>query len=230
MNKLNLIFPGGAGGNWLSTLIYCLTTNTKIFDTEINYHFLPKSNFINLTHDTTVQPAVFLNGKAQFNIYLNVVKKLRIIPGKETLIDKTLSERHENLSSEACSKLDFLNKPIDLNYNFLYTDNQQFMTDLYTVLDSNQIKYTKNDNITLNAINKFKQTCENPLNHFNNYESEYWLGWCGGVFRFAQLKNPKNYNWGNITSLMQAAEYFQDYKTFFYDFTADKLVYDTDVN
>jgi len=212
--KLTFVFPGGGGGNWLQHLIYCLQNNeTSLIVDNVNYHNknIKKSQDICITHDVNDKSNIFFNSKAVFNIYLNVVKKLRYSDQKIHLIG--ITEKFETLASEASSKLFFLEEQIDLNWDYIHQDSSLFIEQLFDILDNHNIVYQKNFKICQNAINNYKKTCVDPDLYFNNFDSEEWLGWCTGISKHLWQ------DWPLVTDLDQIRKFLEPKKDFYRDFT-----------
>lgn len=180
MADINLVYPGGAGGNWLSNLVYCLEYNMDPAQVSVNYHRSPGSYSIKLTHDTSVDRPCFFNGRGLFNIYLNVVHKLRI--HQMQLDTAPIPVQCDTLANEASSKLSFIQSPRDLDWNNIFLGNTSlFIDQLFGILDTNKIRYTKNVEICKTAIGRYRATCVYPAEYYNNWDSIIWLGWCNGV-------------------------------------------------
>lgn len=248
-----IVYPAGAGGQWIRHLIHCLETNTPVSDMSNNFHvaqqttsffinhasvvngtFKPsstnyKSN--NLTEfekvsfnhkldihkrigDPTKHNCYWFNGTALFNMFLNAAKKVPR-PDREL----SLTDRFELMTCDASSKLeDYLNQPVDLDYNSLYVDTEKFTIELYTMLDKENIIYQKSNALVLDGIDKFKQTCVDTTAHFNNFESEMWLAWCMGIIKY------QGHQWIMINSIADAQEFLYNNRQMFCDFTLDKFI------
>ena len=66
---------------------------------------------------------------------------------------------------------------IDLNFDLLFDNADQFIQDLYNILDQIQIIYTKNDQLILDSIQQYKKSCPNPMDIFEDYDNIVWLAW-----------------------------------------------------
>ena len=248
-----IIYPAGAGGQWLKHLIYCLENNLSANSSTLNYHSEPQSSSIDIHHasiinrafkpvtttyknsdlnqfekvafnqkleldkkigDRTAHNYYWFNGLALFNMYLNASKKV-----VRPVTELSLTDQFELMTCDASSKLsDYLNQPIDLDYNLIYTNTEKFITDLYTILDKENITYHQNDNLIIDGINKFKETCIDPSEHFNNFESDMWLAWCMGIIKY------QGHQWIMINSIADAQEFLYNNRQMFCDFTLDKFI------
>jgi hypothetical protein len=217
MNKLKICSPGGAGGNWLSHLIYSLENNVSAEKTEIHYHRTKKSTNVLLSHNVDDKSQIFFNGRYLFNIYLNVVKKWRV---SDLDIVNTLSTREmfELLASEASSKLFFLEERIDLSWDDIFDAPDNFAQTLYKLLDQSKILYTANHNVLDTAVREYKQTCVNPVEHFNNFNSVYWLGWCNGICKHLWQ------DWPLVDTVEQMQEFLEPRRVFFQEYTKQYML------
>ena len=205
---ITIVFPGGAGGNWVAYLIRALEFNLALSKPKLNYHNALKSTNVRFTHDYKSR-GVFLNGDALFNIYLNVVYKFRTD-------DYTTSDRFEMLASECSSKLYFSGKPKDLDYNSIFFDPSRFTESLFAILDDAKINYVKNFDLVAASIDAYKSTCYSDIPHFDNFDSELWLGWCLGIMKHEYQ------DWPIIKSIAHAQEVLIPNRTFFADYTKSK--------
>lgn len=217
MTKLVINFPGGAGGSWLSNLVYFLEYNIPPPPhTAPHFHKVAKSTSISITHTLVGENVVFFNGTALFNIYLNVAQKLRIVDQKLHL--KSIVEQIKILELEAGSKIMYKDKRIDLNYNYLFSKPYQFIEQLFYILDLADISYTKNINYCLTAIDNFKKTCVDPRLHFDNFDSLLWIGWCAGITQRELIYLS------DICSIDNAKELMLPNRDFFVEYTQSLMI------
>jgi hypothetical protein len=217
MSNLKISFPGGAGGNWLSNLIFSLEHNLEPTQEQVNWHSLDKkSDYVNFSHNVEDKSQMFFNGRAVFNIYLNVVKKLRHHDQQIHLVD--ITEKFETLASEASSKLFFLEERIDLNWDYIFLDESKFVSQLFDVLDNHNVDYIQNQKICKLAIENYKKTCVDPTPYFDNFDSEEWLGWCNGISKHLWQ------DWPLVTDLDQLRKFLQPKKEYYRDFTRPYMI------
>jgi hypothetical protein len=214
MSNLRISYPGGAGGQWLGNLIFSLEHNQEPTQEQINWHSNKnkKSFKTKFTHNVEDKSLVFFNGRAVFNIYLNVVKKLRHNEQQD------ITEKFETLASEASSKLFFLKERIDLNWDYIFLDSPKFVDQLFTILNNFNINHTQNQKICELAIKNYKKTCVDPELYFDNFDSEEWLGWCTGVSKHLW------WDWPLVTDLDQLREFLEPKKEFYRDFTRPYMI------
>lgn len=219
MSKLTISFPGGGGGNWLSNLIHCLEHNLQPAPTDLNFHNPDnhkKSNNITLTHNTDDKNYVFFNGTALFNIYLNVVAKLRY--GNQDMQQVPLREQFEILASEGSSKLFFLEERTDIDWNDIFVDEERFSDSLCSVLNSHNITYYNNHAIIKQAMINYRNSCIDPVKHFGNLDDLYWLGWCNGISKHLF------HNWPLVDSIAQMQDFIKPKQEFFKEFTKQYML------
>lgn len=214
MSNLRISYPGGAGGQWLGNLIFSLEHNQEPTQEQLNWHSNKNKKSFNtkFTHNVEDKSLVFFNGRAVFNIYLNVVKKLRHNEQQD------ITEKFETLASEASSKLFFLKEQIDLNWDYIFLDSPKFVDQLFTILNNFNINYTQNQKICELAIKNYKKTCVDPELYFDNFDSEEWLGWCTGVSKHLW------WDWPLVTDLDQLREFLEPKKEFYRDFTRPYMI------
>jgi hypothetical protein len=214
MSNLRISYPGGAGGQWLGNLIFSLEHNQEPTQEQLNWHSNKNKKSFNtkFTHNVEDKSLVFFNGRAVFNIYLNVVKKLRHNEQQD------ITEKFETLASEASSKLFFLKERIDLNWDYIFLDSPKFVDQLFTILNNFNINHTQNQKICELAIKNYKKTCVDPELYFDNFDSEEWLGWCTGVSKHLW------WDWPLVTDLDQLREFLEPKKEFYRDFTRPYMI------
>ena len=211
MSKITLCFPGGAGGNWLSNLVHCLENQLSAPPYSENYHQFLKSESIELTHFADAENLTFFNGKKLFNIYLNVAYKYRELD--KNLSAQPITEQFETLASEASSKLCFLDERTDIDWDKIFTNPDEFILSVYDILDSNEISYTKNNAMCLEAIDNYKKSCIDASVHFDNWDSVLWLGWCNGVSKHLWQE------WPGVNSVDELKDFLNPKKEFYKEFT-----------
>lgn len=219
MNK-TIVFPGGAGGNWLLYLIYQLQRDIKYpVNFGTNFHSLPKPDNIGLSHNHDLlsdKYTKFLNGTSFFNIYLNVMYKLRL--AEQQIFQLPIDERFELMAGETSTKLFFIDKPMDLQWEDIFNYESRFIDSFYDLMNTWSLEYIRNDSVIINSIAVYKKTCIDPSTIFDNFENELWLGWCTGI-----LKHELN-DWPIINSMEQAQDFLYPKRSYFYDYTADKIL------
>lgn len=216
MFKLKISYPGGAGGHWLSNLLYNLEHGLPPTQQQINWHKTPESTLVKFDHNVEDKSQIFFNGRAVFNIYLNVIKKLH--HNKQTMGMVDITEKFETLASEASSKLFFLEERIDLNWDYIFLNASAFVDQLFSILDQHNINYQHNRALCETAIDNYKKTCVDPAAYFGNFECEEWLGWCNGVSKHLW------WDWPLVNDLDQLKKFLEPKKNFYCEFTRPYLI------
>jgi hypothetical protein len=178
-NILTLCYPGGGGGNWLRNLVYCLEHDILPQAQSVNYHDALKSKSILLTHDRSTENCVFFNTTSIFNVYLNIVIKLRHHDQQQWR--SPLLEQFQKLANETSSKLFFLDSHCDLDWNLIFLNPAEFAQTLFNILDQHSIVHSARFDIVQMAIDNYKNTCIDPVEYLDNFDSVIWLGWCNGI-------------------------------------------------
>lgn len=217
MNQIKICSPGGAGGAWLSHLIYCLENNIPTTKPAVNYHRTTGSDSVVHSHDVYDKSQVFFTSQHIFNIYLNVIKKFWITD-QDILNKLTVAELFETLSNETMWKFSFLEERIDLCWDDIFLCPSKFEHDLFKALDQHNLSYTANHELFHCAVNEYKSTCVNPAEHFDNFDSILWLGWCNGVCR--QL----NQEWILADTVEQMQQFLAPRQEFFRDYTKQYML------
>jgi hypothetical protein len=218
MNIFTIKYPGGTGGRWLSNLIFCLENNTPQMGTsnqEKNFHKHSRTQNVIFLHETN-NPCEVFSGRAVFNIYLNWLVKL-LYP--EQKIDQlSIQEQFERLASYASTKLFLLDDHVDLDFNLIFTSPDQFTQTLFDMLDRYNLVYTKNIDIVNTALQNYRDSCVDPAQHFDNYDSMLWLGWCNGVSKHLWR------DWPLVDSKQQMQDFLLPKRDFYKTFTQDLMV------
>lgn len=221
MFKFTLVYPNGAGGNWLSNLVYSLehNTTTGTFNTEGNFHSVEKSQSINLSHSHAAGPCVVLDGTAIFNRYLNAITKLFNYQEAE-LKNASLQDTFEKLASYTSyfiSRIEHLDT-VDINFNHMLNDNEKFAQELFAVLDQYNFNYVKDQNKINTALTIYRASCTDPMLHFDNFDSVYWLGWCNGICKY------EFQDWPLVDTIKEMQDFLMPRRGFFKEFTKQYMV------
>lgn len=186
---LTILYPGGGGGYWLASVLYQLEKNTTLAYTPlINFHYTSRPKNVKLVH--TYSPndinLIYFYGTFYYDVYLNVIHKYYAADKGLKLDNATLESVDvlTLLSKEAFQKITYnkyCNNKIDLNYNLLFLDPAKFSSDLFSILDFYNFNYTKNQDLVLSNINKYKASCVDPNIYYKNLDSPIWVAWCLGI-------------------------------------------------
>lgn len=193
--SIRIVFPKGAGGSWLASLIWNLQTeNWAIPKIDINFdnestgsilreHYPLCPAYINI-------PKVLLSTNRFFNVYLNHVKKILYpIHHADSAADGSRIVLLADKIQPWLTDHDFKNfycTNIDLEYELIFSDELKFIKQLYKILDQHNISYIKNDEYIISSIANYQSTCEPPTTHIGNIDSFEWLGFC---LAMARVKN-----------------------------------------
>ena len=102
----------------------------------------------------------------------------------QKLGEKSLFEQFNTLTDSAVyTQTDPLwqqtwNMPSDLEFCLLYEHPDQFITNLFHLLDQHSIKYTDNREYCHKSIDYYKSTLPSREQHLYNFNSLLWLSWC----------------------------------------------------
>jgi hypothetical protein len=221
LNRIYISFPGGGGGYWLKHLVYLLQADLMPDEnTAVNFHNHVSSKNIVINHgpNDTVNDWKVFSSKYSFNLYLQALLKRQILEYQQH--QESFVEKFNNLLQVASNNFsnewhNLYLKNIDLHYDLMFENPENFIDELFALLDSKKIVYFKNRNIVLQAIVSFKKTLPDPMDHFDNLDSILWLGWCFGILHHEKL--PGNIDYNNCTkeeiveSILPRREYFVNY-------------------
>ena len=211
--KLKLCFLGGAGGHFLSNMLYQLQTKPAVHN-DVHFHKKPKSPDIYLTH-IFENDCKYFAGTSKFNMYINCMYKHDI---NDHQID-TLDEQQQLKVYSNAARFTIAFPPehrldiIDINYDDIFTNEKKFVDDCFFMFDSAGIVYDKDRDLALACVENFKQTCIDVKLDFGNYESLLWLGWCLGLEWVLCNDIPV------LNSKQEVQEYLYNKKDIFNDIT-----------
>jgi hypothetical protein len=180
---------------------------------NLHFHKNQGSSSIEISHFPE-RPYKLFHGKAIFNIYLNWLKQ-NLWKG---IKDMPVREQFEHLANYASYKLELLDIPSELNFDLILTNSELFGEQLFNLLDSHKIIYTKNQSTIDQAAQYFRDTCVDPMMHFDNSESVIWLGWCNGISKHLWD------DWPLVDSIQEMQYFVSAKKDFYCDFTKSCMV------
>ena len=212
MDNQEICFVPGGGGHWLRLLIISLEFNKFVVKPITNtFHSDIQSMQVYITHNRNSTTAILFNGAAYFNIFLNFIKKNEI---SSTSIGNYI----DIAAIRAADLLSYKSMKTDIDFNLIFVDENKFIDNLFNILDSRYIIYTKNKDICYQAIAEYKKTCANPELYFDNYDSIEWLGWCLGIIKLETGCLPYT------DSIDQAKELLINDRDYYKNYTTDKMV------
>jgi hypothetical protein len=173
---INISFPGGAGGNWLLSLL----RNESLPNNPINFHDHNhaeiKKYSIKLIHE--LDPTKFdylLSGKSYFNFYLNVIYKL--FHHDQDIFYQTNYKTHflecVNTARFLC-KFDQIYNHVFFHYDDLIDMPMNFYTQLYKFQIENSYKIISEEDFLLRR-NQYVNTCVNPIPIKHNFDNMFWV-------------------------------------------------------
>lgn len=203
---MRLYFPGGAGGNWFSHLVYCIGRDDFRPHAGSHYHAALKHPALSIkSHDDynlsdMKRNDILFAGNCVYDFYVNVVKKFEVIDNG--LDESNYSLMIEKLSSTTSYLLHWydsiqLTEPT-IRYELLWNDEQAFVEKLSVELASRGLKQPQNRDLVLAKMAEFKSKNFDARPSFNNNDNIFWLGWCAGymkhykVFASYQISDEEN--------------------------------------
>ena len=213
-SRLTICFLGGAGGNFISNMLFNLQYPPVMADlyshTDKHYHRAMRSWDITLTHHP-VDNCKYYTGNFKFNIYLNGIYKYNILDHDSNKLPKIA--QINKYKQAANFSLKFFADNIDINYDDIYLDNTKFVNDCFDVFDYANIQYKKDYTIANKCLQKFKKTCVDPDIDYMNWDSFIWLGWCLGIDNHLQNTCPL------FSTVDQIQEYLYSRRSLYDDIT-----------
>ena len=178
---ISISFPGGAGGNWLKSVIQHESHPIQV----VNFHVHTTINLVSLTHETDPSKFDYLfSGETYFNFYLNVVYKL--FHHDQNIFNVTDYKTHflecVNTARFLC-QFDCLRNKIYFNFDDLVDHPDQFYKKLLDFQTTNNFLPTKLNNFQMRR-ERFINTCVNPTNIYENFDNMIWV-----CFVIGQLMN-----------------------------------------
>lgn len=214
--KLILCFLGGAGGNFVSNMLYQLQKQ-PLEHNDVHFHKSPKSRDVYLVH-TFGKDCKYFVGRYKFNQYINCMYKYDI--NDQAINTLSENEQLEIYSQAAKFSIQFPLDTIDINYDDILINEKKFVNDCFSMFDSVGILYKKDYSLAMSCVENFKKTCIDPKIDFNNNESLLWLGWCMALESVLSHEVPIFY------SKQEAQEYLYNKRDLFSEITEKfKMVY-----
>lgn len=201
-----VIYPRGSGGNWLNNLIWHLEnanwelpTVDVVFDNESKstipfshgFEIYDPADPAQVTYTSKPSNKILFSTNKLFIHYLNNAVKVKYHIHQLGL--KSFRERLVELSNGAYYYMtnahyqDYYCKNISLDYSLIFRDSEQFTTQLFDILNSLNKQYTANRDYVYSSIEYYRSTCPDPADHFGNYQSILWLGYCHAITLLDQL-------------------------------------------
>lgn len=196
-----IFYPRGSGGSWLNNLIWHLESAdfdlpraTVVFDNEpmssvkfFHAFEIPDPNNPQQVLVTKhKRPGdVLFSCDCVYNHYLNNAVKVKLHihqldqqPWLQQFF--ALSNGARYYFSDAHYRDQYCCN-IDLDYSTIFCNPQQFVTDLFDLLNKMNLRYTANEQYVFDSIAYYRSTCPDPGLHFGNFDSQLWLASCHAV-------------------------------------------------
>lgn len=221
-----LTFSHGGGGSWLGNLMWHLhhndfslpSNNKSIFDGNPDstdyYSIQHPFKHINLEtivmNDHSNYRVIKYGSEYPFQLYLNEIKKIRCTIFNNA--ELSVTEQFDTFTNAAKAWMTdplmqkFYCKDLDLDIKWLFVNPEEFIRQLFTILDTTDMPYSKNIDYCLRSIDNYKSTCYNPKEQIGNLESVVWLAWCHAIIMVNKIALSEPFNFMSATSLEQIAE------------------------
>lgn len=202
----SVIYPRGSGGSWLNNLIWHLETANwdmprahVVFDSEPTstipfshgFEIYNPAESTQITYTSKPGRNILFSCDKLFIHYLNNAVKVKY--HIHQLGNKSFQEQLFELSNGAHYYMSSTHyqehycKNISLDYSLIFQDPEQFTTQLFDILNSLNKQYTVSRDYVYSSIEYYRSTCPNPADHFGNYQSILWLGYCHAITLVDQL-------------------------------------------
>jgi hypothetical protein len=152
----------------------------------INYHGGRWSNYFDMQHNDTDQPADFTFGSyCKFNLFLNSWIKFRSADNYNSFNTMSTGQQIFQLSNDVRWRMGSVyasayDTHIDLDYADIFRDTVSFRKQLIHMLQRAEWPFT--DRITQpfvdDAAAQFRASVIDPAAHLGNVHSVGWLAWC----------------------------------------------------
>jgi len=221
-NQIVILRSHGGGGAWLYNLIYHLEKNDtslpvvgQSFDDEPTSSIRFGHSFDYVTPNTIVEydwskyRKILFSTNKPFNLYLNEGSKIQLNPKILNKISLPFEEQFDTLTN---TSVGWITDPvvhkhyytnIDLDYQLIFQKPDTFVDNLFSILDSTNLQYTKNKDYCLQSIEHYKKTCMNPDTIIGNLNNLYWLAWCHGLKMINKI--PLAFNFMEAKSMDEVA-------------------------
>ena len=191
-------YPSGAGGRWLSYVVYCLENACELVYNApgANFHAFKESKSIKAIHaDGRPYDYVFC-GKGEFNMYLNYWQKLLRSDNYKGFNELSYDQIIFELSDHAAWRMspeyaaEFV-VAADIEYSNIFYNTTLLRTQILHVLESTEIDA---DRVTQQFVNDaaelFKVTAVPVDDHISNKSSRPWQGWCHALALANNIEVP----------------------------------------
>lgn len=209
-------YPHGAGGMWLSHVIWCL--EQQQFDiaasVPLNFHQHRVTDSIEFGHDLISHDHAVFGGSYGFCYYLNFWRKHRVTNNYLGFNQLNPYQQFCELSDEALwiqadpAWAHTYTHNVSLDFANIWQNPAQFGQQLYHTLDQLSIKYTANDEFVESMAGHYRRTCVPVQDFLGNTRQLPWLAWCHAQ-ALARCQ-PMPFDINNSVNWDQLGEFFND--------------------
>lgn len=209
-------YPHGAGGMWLSHVVWCLEQDQFLIDpiAPVNFHQHSVTGSVEFGHDDVSASDLVFGGACGFHYYLNFWRKHRVANNYLNFNQLTPYQQFCQLSDEALwiqadpAWAKSYADQVHINFANIWQDPAQFAQQLYRTLDQLEIKYTSNDQFVESMIQHYRLTCVPVQEFVGNVSQLPWLAWCHAQALAHNTAIPFDIN--NSIIWDQLGEFFND--------------------
>jgi hypothetical protein len=237
-DKFIILTPKGGGSSWLANLIwhlehadFSLPKADIFFDNEqkgsiaVGHPFYYKDRALHISKFDNFSHKINFSTDKPFNLYLNELVKIRLNPkvydcGKLPYVEQFdifINSATAILTDPAVAQYYYTN--IDLDYRLIFQDPNEFIDQLFKILDASGIAYTKNKEYCRLSIDNYKKTCPNPDTYIDNMDSIIWLAWCHALVMVYDLKLTQPYDFGQVKSQIECVKILNPLKEKYIELT-----------
>jgi hypothetical protein len=186
-------YSTGGGGRWLAHMLGAIENNCTEFPVlnKCNFHTGLVTKYFILTHNDTGEPTDYTFGAScRFNLFLNSWMKFMVADNHKDFNNLTFTQQIYTLSNEARWRNESslyagsYESKIDLDYANIFLDPVLFRDQLLQIVKPHwpAAHVSKlSQNYVNSAIDAFKITAIDPMQHLGNRHSVGWLGWCNAL-------------------------------------------------
>jgi len=187
LKKIQVKFPGGAGGNWLRHLCYCLENNNiDTTNTDLNFHNQIQSDKINCDHFLENYD-ILLSTTCKFNLFLNALIKNKIYNIPDNWFENAAHYVNQSRYHMSDDWKKVYETNIDLDISLMVKDSKKFTYTLFELLKKFDFKFYPNESLVDIKIKEFMKTCPNPYDFIGNVNNKYWQVWCLGFMNVEEV-------------------------------------------
>lgn len=211
-------YPHGAGGMWLSHVVWCLEHRQFEVDesTPVNFHQHAVTDSIEFGHVVNSDQDLVFGGAYGFQYYLNFWHKHRVKNNYLKFNDLLPYQQFHELSNEAqwiISSNDWTRMyahNVDIDFGNMWQNQTKFVEQLFAILDQLSIQYTHNSDFVLRMIAQYQRSCV-PVTDFIGSNKLPWLAWCHAMAMAESKSLPmavdQDCDWHQLQNFLQQSNY-----------------------